>query len=59
MKKRKRCAGCDGRFGLVRYHHHGKAFCSNTTRTRCKQRYIEEVAYRRRTEGFHAWLTSK
>ena len=35
-----RCAYCDGRFGLVRYRHFGRQFCSNARRNRCKQRYL-------------------
>jgi hypothetical protein len=35
-----RCAYCHGRFGLVRYRHFGRQFCSDAGRHRCKQLYL-------------------
>jgi len=37
-----RCAHCNGHFGLVRYRHFGKQFCSDAGRNRCKQRYLAD-----------------
>src|SRR5215471_9773949 len=39
-----RCAHCNGHFGLVRYRHFGRQFCSNASRNRCKQRYLADHA---------------
>lgn len=39
-----RCAYCHGRFGLVRYRHFGRQFCSDRTRNRCQQRYLADHA---------------
>jgi hypothetical protein len=35
-----RCSQCNNRFGLVRYRHFDKQFCSDFGRSRCKQRYL-------------------
>jgi hypothetical protein len=48
-----RCSQCNNRFGLVRYRHFDKQFCSDLGRSRCKQRYLaahaDELSVRLRT----------
>jgi hypothetical protein len=40
-----RCCQCNGHFGLVRYRHFGKQFCSDAGRNRCRQRYLAHHAH--------------
>ena len=39
-----RCAQCKGQFGLVRYRHFSRQFCSDANRNRCKQRHLADHA---------------
>lgn len=56
--RRKRCAHCNGRFGLIRHNVGFKSFCSNTQGKRCKQRYLESRTYEMSRARYMRWLAS-
>ena len=46
----KRCAQCNGKFGLTRHRWYDIAFCS----TRCREKYLDKLAHDR--DRLKKWL---
>jgi hypothetical protein len=42
MAKAARCFTCGGRLGMIVHRWRDKRFCSDTRRTQCRQKYLEE-----------------
>lgn len=56
---RKRCYYCNGRFGLIRYRHGMRHFCSNQHGKACKSRFIHELTFKVQTQRrWYGWLST-
>jgi hypothetical protein len=52
-----RCANCDGKFGLVRYHHWGMRFCRKSCKDAFLVKATNDCARMRKWFGFSARRT--
>lgn len=56
---RKRCYYCNGRFGLIRYRHGMRHFCSNQHGRACKSKFIAEQTFNLQTRRrWYGWLST-